>query len=280
MKLAFAVLVCASAGVGYFQTQTRSQIQVASPVGSGPLQVAGVPTPSQLVRLSKLDGQLPYTVPVGNVLVITRASLKAQGCEVIPPAALGVHRITFNGSCVWGIFHDLLSSLGGQQHYTFGTDLGSGIAATAGTIVDVQRQGPEVEAVVLLGYLSPANASGLRVVGIPAPDQLMRLSKLDGDLPYTVPAGKVLVINRASLKGQGCQVIPAEALGVHRITFNASCVWAVFHDFWSSQGGEQHYTFGTDLGAGIAAQEGTVVDIVREGTEVEGVVLLGYLEDA
>ena len=135
--------------------QAHEPIRVAPQLGR--IRVEGIPTPQELVRLSKLDGDLPFVVPTSKVLVITRASLKAQECGVIPAAALGVQRITFNGACVWAIFHDLWASLGGQQHYTFGTDLGAGIAAPAGTIVDIDNQGPEVEGVVLLGYLVDAD---------------------------------------------------------------------------------------------------------------------------
>lgn len=137
---------------------SRTAVPIPAPATLGrALTIKGIPTPDQLVHLSKKDGDLPYVVPEGQVLVVTRASLKAAGCDVLFPSALGMQRITFDGACVWSFFHDLYDvSQAGQQHYTFGTDLGAGIAAPAGTVVDISGQGPTDEAVVLLGYLADA----------------------------------------------------------------------------------------------------------------------------
>jgi hypothetical protein len=108
-----------------------------------PIEVKGIPTPRQIVRLS--DGDFPYTVPPNRAFVITacvpRANTPPPYCNLL----IGGQQVAF-------IFIDTNGGSGGLHTTRFG----SGLVAKSGETVTLTYAGSGTGTTnaTLIGYLS------------------------------------------------------------------------------------------------------------------------------
>ena len=136
-SLGVALLTVSAFQVSVAKKPTQQLLAGLGITIDGPVQIEGVPTPSQMMRI--VEGS-PFTVPPGKVFVVTGTAFSSGA---FGPSDVNV---LFDGVSVLNVDGNTGSPTGGASA------IPPGVVASEGTVVSVSSVGTGV----LLGYLADA----------------------------------------------------------------------------------------------------------------------------